>query len=103
MVKMRLRRMGKTKQPSYRVVIADSRSPRDGKFIEIIGYYNPVQQPKVLEIKADRARYWLESGAQPSDTVVRLLKQVNVLDSDGRIILAEAAEVSTPEETGVSA
>jgi small subunit ribosomal protein S16 len=103
MVKMRLRRMGKTKQPSYRVVIADSRSPRDGKFIEIIGHYNPVQQPKLLEIKADRARYWLESGAQPSNTVVRLLKQVNILDSDGRIIPAEAAEVSTPEETGVSA
>jgi len=100
---MRLRRMGKTKQPSYRVVITDSRSPRDGKFIEIIGHYNPIQQPKVLEIQADRARYWLESGAQPSDTVVRLLKQVNILDNDGQIISAEAAEVSTPEETGVSA
>ncbi len=86
MVKIRLRRTGKTKQPSYRVVVADSRSPRDGKFIEVIGHYNPVRQPKVLEIKADRARYWLGVGAQPSDTVVHLLKKVNVLDSEGKVV-----------------
>lgn len=92
MVRIRLRRMGKTKQPSYRVVIADQRSPRDGKFIEIIGHYNPVQQPKVLEIKNDRARYWLSVGAQPTDTVVRLFKQANVLDAEGNVIDAPAAE-----------
>ncbi len=86
MVKIRLRRMGKTKQPSYRLVVADSRSPRDGRFVEIIGYYQPVRQPKVLEIKADRARYWLSVGAQPSDTVVRLFKQVNILDSSGSVV-----------------
>lgn len=85
MVKIRLRRTGKTKQPSYRVVVADSRSPRDGKFIEIIGHYNPIRQPKVLEIKADRARYWLGVGAQPTDTVVSLLKRVNVLDENGQL------------------
>ena len=85
MVRIRLRRTGKTKQPSYRVVVADQRSPRDGKFIEIIGHYNPVQQPKVLEIKTDRARYWLGVGAQPSDTVVRLFKQVQVLDGEGKV------------------
>ena len=85
MVRIRLRRTGKTKQPSYRVVVADQRSPRDGKFIEIIGHYNPVQQPKVLEIKADRARYWLGVGAQPSETVVRLFKQVQVLDGEGNV------------------
>ncbi len=85
MVKIRLRRTGKTKQPSYRVVVADSRSPRDGKFIEIIGHYNPIRQPKVLEIKADRARYWLSVGAQPTDTVVKLLQRVNVLDENGRL------------------
>ncbi len=84
MVKIRLRRTGKTKQPSYRVVVADSRSPRDGKFIEIIGHYNPIRQPKVLEIKADRARYWLSVGAQPTETVVKLLQRVNVLDEQGR-------------------
>jgi small subunit ribosomal protein S16 len=91
MVRIRLRRMGKTKQPSYRVVVADQRSPRDGKFIEVIGHYNPVQQPKVLEIKGDRARYWLSVGAQPTDTVVRLLKSVNVLDAEGKVI-AESSE-----------
>ncbi|RMG47504.1 MAG: 30S ribosomal protein S16, partial [Chloroflexi bacterium] len=88
-VKIRLRRTGKTKQPSYRIVVADSRSPRDGKFIETIGYYLPTRQPKVLEIKADRARYWLGVGAQPTDVVVKLLKRVNVLDEQGKVI-AEA-------------
>ena len=86
MVKIRLRRTGKTKQPSYRLVVADSRSPRDGKFIEIIGHYNPVRQPKELAIKADRARYWLGVGAQPTDTVVRLFKQVQILDENGKVI-----------------
>jgi small subunit ribosomal protein S16 len=86
MVAIRLRRTGKTKQPSYRVVVADKRSPRDGKFIEIIGHYNPVRQPKELVIKADRARYWLGVGAQPSDVVVRLLKQTNVLDENGKVL-----------------
>jgi small subunit ribosomal protein S16 len=92
MVKIRLRRTGKTKQPSYRLVVADSRSPRDGKFIEIIGHYNPIQQPKVLEVKADRARYWLGVGAQPSETVVSLLKRVNVLDEAGKVTAVPAAE-----------
>jgi small subunit ribosomal protein S16 len=94
MVRIRLRRMGKTKQPSYRVVVADQRSPRDGKFIEIIGFYNPVQQPKVLEIKGDRARYWLGVGAQPTDTVVRLLKQVQVLDAEGKVTESPATETA---------
>ncbi len=78
MVRIRLLRRGKNKKPSYRIVVADARSPRDGKFIEIIGNYNPVQQPKVLNIKADRARYWLSVGAQPSDTVAYLLNKVGV-------------------------
>src|SRR5690242_12534702 len=97
MVKIRLRRTGKTKQPSYRLVVADSRSPRDGKFIEIIGHYNPVRQPKELAIKADRARYWLGVGAQPSDTVVRLLKQVQILDANGKV-----APVSEPASEAAS-
>jgi small subunit ribosomal protein S16 len=92
MVKIRLRRTGKTKQPSYRLVVADSRSPRDGKFIEIIGHYNPVRQPKVLEINGERARYWLGVGAQPSDTVARLLKQQSILDGEGKIVAAPAVE-----------
>jgi len=88
MVKIRLRRTGKTKQPSYRLVVADSRSPRDGKFIEIIGHYNPIRQPKVLEVKADRARYWLGVGAQPSEIAAKLLQRVNVLDESGKLITA---------------
>lgn len=94
MVRIRLRRTGKTKQPSYRLVVADQRSPRDGKFIEIIGHYNPVRQPKVLEVKGDRARYWLGVGAQPSETVVKLLKKVNVLDAEGNVI---AESVAAPD------
>lgn len=89
MVTIRLRRTGKAKQPSYRLVIADKRSPRDGKFIEVVGHYLPIRRPKVLEVKADRVRYWLGVGAQPSDTVVRLLKQVNVLDEAGKVVPAE--------------
>jgi small subunit ribosomal protein S16 len=88
MVTIRLRRTGKTKQPSYRLVIADSRAPRDGKFIEVVGHYLPIRKPKVLEVKQDRVRYWLGVGAQPSDTVVRLLKQISVLDEAGKVVPA---------------
>ena len=94
MVMIRLRRTGKTKQPSYRVVITDSRSPRDGKFIEIIGHYLPVRQPKELSINAARARYWLGVGAQPSDAVVRLLKQINLFDTNGKLIPEETPAAS---------
>ncbi len=101
MVRIRLRRMGLKHKPAYRVVIADARSPRDGKFIETIGHYNPQSQPKILMIKQDRARYWLSVGAQPSDTVVRLLKNVGVLDGEGKIAdapapVAEVEVVSAP-------
>ncbi|MEF3272993.1 MAG: 30S ribosomal protein S16 [Chloroflexus sp.] len=89
MVKIRLRRTGKTKQPSYRIVVADSRSPRDGKFIETIGYYLPTRQPKVLEINAERARYWLGVGAQPTEIVVKLFQRKNILDEQGKVV-AEA-------------
>lgn len=65
MVVIRLRRTGKTKQPSYRLVVTDKRSPRDGKFIEIIGHYNPIRKPKELVVKQERARYWLESAPSP--------------------------------------
>lgn len=100
MVRIRLRRMGKTKQPSYRLVVADSRSPRDGRFIEIIGHYNPVQKPKVLHIKRDRARYWLGVGAQPSETVVYLFKKTRILDDAGKVIPeSEFSETdASPEE-----
>ena len=74
MVKIRLMRVGKTKQPSYRVVVADSRSPRDGRIIEAIGHYHPRQDPSEIVIKAERAVYWLSKGAQPSNTVKNLLR-----------------------------
>ena len=73
-VKMRLRREGKKKQPFYRVVVADVRSPRDGRFIEDIGYYQPLHDPSTISIDRDRALYWLRSGVQPSDAVVNLLR-----------------------------
>ncbi len=74
MVKMRLKRMGATKRPFYRVVVADSRSPRDGRFIENIGQYRPLEDPSFIEIDEDRALYWLSEGAQPTDQVTNLLK-----------------------------
>ena len=74
MVKIRLMRVGKRKQPSYRVVVADSRSPRDGRIIEAIGHYQPRQDPSVVTIDEDRALYWLQQGAQPSDQVRQLLR-----------------------------
>ena len=77
-VKMRLRRMGAKKAPTYRVVIADSRSPRDGRFIEEIGYFNPKSDE--LKIDAEKAKKWLSNGAQPTDTVKSLLKKSNIVD-----------------------
>ena len=78
-VKLRLRRLGKKKQPIYKIVAADSRSPRDGKFIEAIGIYDPLTHPSTLDIKEDRALYWLDTGAQPTDTVRNLLSQKGIL------------------------
>ena len=74
MVKIRLMRVGKRKQPSYRVVVADSRSPRDGRIIEAIGHYGPRQEPSEIAIDSERAVFWLERGAQPSNTVRKLLE-----------------------------
>ena len=73
-VKLRLKRMGKKKQPTYRVVAADTRSPRDGRFIESIGFYQPRSEPSVVEIDNDKAVEWLRKGAQPSEAVQKLLK-----------------------------
>jgi small subunit ribosomal protein S16 len=77
-VKMRLTRVGSKKNPIYRVVVADSRSPRDGKFIEIVGRYNPQHEPSLIEFDEDKVREWLAKGAQPSDSVSRLLKAKNL-------------------------
>lgn len=79
MVKIRLKRMGQKKAPFYRIVVADSRSPRDGKFIEQIGYYDPTKDPIDLKIDEELANKWLGNGAQPTDTVNKLLKTAGVV------------------------
>ena len=78
-VKIRLRRMGAKKAPFYRVVVADSRFPRDGRFIEEIGYYDPTKEPAVVKIDAEKAKTWIANGAQPTDTVRVLLKKNDIL------------------------
>ncbi len=78
-VKIRLRRMGAKKAPFYRVVVADSRSPRDGRFIEEIGYYNPMTNPAEIKIDAAKAENWLKNGAQPTETVKSLLKKSEII------------------------
>ena len=78
-VKIRLRRMGAKKAPFYRIVVADSRFPRDGRFIEEIGYYNPLTDPAEVKVDADKAKDWISKGAQPTDTVKALLKKNGVL------------------------
>ena len=79
-VKIRLKRMGAKKKPFYRVIVADSRSPRDGKFIEELGYYNPLNEPAEVKIDADKAKQWLSNGAQPTDTVKGLFKKSGILE-----------------------
>ena len=78
-VKIRLRRMGSKKAPFYRIVVADERYPRDGRFIEEIGYYDPTKEPTVVNLDADKAKTWLKNGAQPTDTVKVILKKEGVL------------------------
>ena len=79
MVKIRLRRMGAKKSPFYRIVVADSRYPRDGRFIEQLGTYNPLAEPAEVKVDAERAQAWIKTGAQPTDTVKRLLTQAGIL------------------------
>lgn len=80
MVKIRLMRMGMKGAPTYRVVVADARSPRDGRFIEIIGHYNPRTEPSTISIDADRARHWLSVGAQPTDSTRSLMERAGILE-----------------------
>ena len=79
MVKIRLKRMGANKKPFYRIVVADSRYPRDGRFIEEIGYFNPITEPETVKIDEEKANKWLATGAQQTDTVKRLLKKAEIL------------------------
>ena len=98
MVKIRLRRVGTKKKPSYRVVVADSRAPRDGAFISIIGHYNPLTDPETIVIDADKARYWLEQGAQPTDTAARLLAKAGIIEeSEARKAKFKVNTTAKPE------
>ena len=83
MVRIRLKRMGRKRRPFYRVVAADSRSPRDGRHIEVLGTYNPMTEPLTVDLKMERVNYWLGVGAQPTETVANLIKRVNKSNGEG--------------------
>ena len=80
MLKIRLRRVGAKKKPSYRLVVADVRAPRDGAFVDIVGHYNPLTDPETIEIKEEKALHWLKQGAKPTDTTARLLDKAGILE-----------------------
>jgi small subunit ribosomal protein S16 len=92
MVKIRLRRAGAKKKPSYRVVVVDSRAPRDGRFIEIVGHYNPRTDPVTFYVQEDRVLHWLSEGAQPTETVRNLLKNLGTLERFARLKAGEELE-----------
>mgnify|MGYP001027611421 FL=1 len=96
-VKIRLKRMGMKKRPFYRVVVADERSPRDGRFIEEIGIYDPMKQPAEIRIDNEKARKWLDNGAQPTDTVKVLLRKVGVLETPESFKKAKVEATEAPE------
>ncbi len=97
MVRIRLRRTGLKGQPSYRVVVADKESPRDGKFLDILGYYNPRTEPFTFKVEEDRVYDWMRKGAQPSDSVQQLFKSVGLLDRFERFKKGEAIETLLAE------
>ncbi len=94
MIKLRLRRMGAKKKPSYRIVVADARAKRDGRFIEIVGIYNPLTDPTTLRVEGERVRYWLGQGAQPTERVAKLLKIQGITDAEGRVIAEQPTQAA---------
>jgi len=97
MLKIRLRRVGAKKQPSYRLVVAESTSPRDGRFLENIGFYNPRTEPATITVEEERALYWLSQGAQPTDSVSRLFKISGTNDRFGRLKKGEDLQTLAQE------
>jgi small subunit ribosomal protein S16 len=93
-VRIRLRRMGAKKKPIYRIVVAHKESPRDGRFIEVIGTYDPRTEPETVNLVTDRVLHWLSVGAQPSDSVAIMLRRLNLLDAAGKMIPAAPAETA---------
>ena len=94
-VKIRLRRMGAKKSPFYRIVVADSRNSRDGRFIEEIGYYNPLTEPKTVKIDDEKAMKWISNGAKPTDTVDRLFRNNGVYEKSAEVVTESETEVVT--------
>jgi small subunit ribosomal protein S16 len=94
-IKLRLRRMGAKKRPSYRIVVADSRSPRDGRFIESVGFYDPLTEPATIKINEERARHWLGVGAQPTDTVRGLLTRQGLIGNAPAPATADAEQTAS--------
>ena len=97
MVRIRLRRVGMKKQPSYRIVAADKESPRDGRFLEILGFYNPRTEPATIQLKEDRIYDWMSKGAQPSDSVRQIFQTAGVLERYERIKAGESLETLMAE------
>lgn len=97
MVRIRLRRTGSRGQPSYRIVVADKESPRDGRFLEILGYYNPRTEPATMKVKEDRVYDWMSKGAQPTESVAQLFKTAGVLDRFERFKTGEKVETLLEE------
>ncbi|RMF51115.1 MAG: 30S ribosomal protein S16 [Anaerolineae bacterium] len=103
MVRIRLRRVGAKKQPSYRVVAADKEAPRDGRFLEILGFYNPRTEPSTIQLKEDRIYDWLSKGAQPSDAVLSLFRQIGLTERYERFKKGEALETLLQEAEAAAA
>lgn len=103
MVRIRLRRTGSRGQPSYRIVVADKESPRDGRFLEIVGFYNPRTEPGTLEIKEDRIYEWMNKGALPTESVAQLFKTSGTSERYDRLKKGESAEVLLAEAAQVKA
>ncbi|MBN2394235.1 MAG: 30S ribosomal protein S16 [Anaerolineae bacterium] len=101
MLRIRLRRVGGKKQPSYRIVVAESTAPRDGKFVELVGFHNPRTEPETVQIKEERVLHWLSVGAQPSDAVARLLKNAGTLARFERMKAGESLEALVEEAKAV--
>ncbi len=97
MVRIRLRRVGLKGQPSYRIVAAEKESPRDGRFLEILGFYNPRTQPHTVQLKEDRVFEWLKNGAQPSESVVKIFNSVGLMDRFARFKAGEPADALQAE------
>ncbi len=94
MVRIRLRRMGAKKKPFYRIVVANKQSPRDGRFIEVIGTYDPLTEPETVKVNSERVAYWLGVGAQPSDSVARMLRKLNLIDENGKAVVQPEGEAA---------